>query len=314
MNLIVEVLIKTFPVIGLILLGVLLRRISLITQDTVDGLKKIVVNIALPSALFLTFARTGFRPEYLLIAAVMFGVCLLMLGAGVGIGRKLQPGNPYYPALFAGFEAGMMGYSLFASLFGSENTYKFAVIDVGQVLFVFFVLTAFLKSRRGEKIPVASLMMDFFRSPVILAILLGNLLGSTGLFARFESLPASEAVTALLGLLGDLTRPLICLVIGYELRFSLSRARKTFLSVLIRMGILLFLAFAVNELLIKGVLHLDRTFQAAVYLMFLLPPPFVIPIYMDKSTQEKKSILLDTISLHVLMSLAAAVVLVFAFR
>ena len=314
MNLIVEVLIKTFPVIGLILLGVLLRRIALITQDTVDGLKKIVVNIALPSALFLTFARTGFRPEYLLIAAVMFGVCLLMLGAGVGVGRKLQPGNPYYPALFAGFEAGMMGYSLFASLFGSENTYKFAVIDVGQVLFVFFILTAFLKSRRGEKISVAFLLKDFLRSPVILAILLGNLLGSTGLFARFESLPASEAVTALLDLLGGLTRPLICLVIGYELRFSISRARKTFLTVLLRMGALLLLAFAVNELLIKGVLHLDRTFQAAVYLMFLLPPPFVIPIYMDKSTEEKKAVLLDTISLHVLMSLAAAVVLVFAFR
>jgi len=80
------------------------------------------------------------------------------------------------------------------------------------------------------------------------------------------------------------------------------------------MGALLVLAFAVNELLIKGILHLDRTFQAAVYLMFLLPPPFVIPIYMDKSTDEKKSILLDTISLHVIMSLAAAVALVFVFR
>lgn len=314
MNLIIEVLIKTSTVIGLILLGILFRRISLITQDTVDGLKKIVVNVALPSALFLTFARTVFRPEYLLIAAVMFCVCLLMLGTGAGIGRKLQPANPYYPALFAGFEAGMMGYSLFSSLFGSENTYKFAVIDVGQVLFVFFVLTAFLKSRGGDKISVSLLFRDFFRSPVILAILLGNLLGSTGLFARFESQPASETVTVLLDLLGGLTRPLICLVIGYELRFSVSRARKTFLTVLLRMGILLALAFAVNELLIKGALHLDRTFQAAVYLMFLLPPPFVIPIYMDKSTEESKSILLDTISLHVLMSLAAAVVLVFAFR
>ena len=66
MNLIVEVLIKTFPVIGLILLGILLRRIALITQETIDGLKKIVVNVALPSALFLTFARTSFRPEYLI--------------------------------------------------------------------------------------------------------------------------------------------------------------------------------------------------------------------------------------------------------
>ena len=305
-----EVIIKALPVILLILLGVFLRRTQIIIKTTADDLKKIVVNIALPATLFLTFAGTAFQSNYLWIFVCVFAVCILMLSAGIGFKKVLSPDNKYYPALFAGFEAGMMGYALYTSFFGAENTYKFAIIDVGQVVFVFFVLVAFLQRQSGSKASVGKLVSGFILSPIILSIVLGILAGSTGLFEAASQYAVTGAFTGTLKLLGSMTQPLICIVIGYELHMEAKNIVKPLVTVLLRMGILLGIAFLLNTFLIDMALHLDKSFQLAVYTMFLLPPPFVIPIYMDESAEKQKPLVLNTISLHVLVSLAAFVVLV----
>ncbi len=310
MTQIYEVIIKALPVILLILLGIFLRRTQLIKKNTVDDLKKIVVNIALPSTLFLTFAGTTLQSNYLWIFVSVFAVCVLMLFIGIVLGKLIHPDNKFYPALFAGFEAGMMGYALFASFFGVENTYKFAIIDIGQVIFVFFVLVAFLQKQGGAKASIKKLVTGFILSPIILSIVLGILVGSTGLFAVASAYPITGAFTDALNLLGSMTQPLICIVIGYELHMEAKNLKKPLLTVLLRMGILLGLAFLLNTFLIDKALHLDKSFQLAVYTMFLLPPPFVIPIYMGDSAEKQKPVILDTISLHVLFSLAAFVILV----
>lgn len=305
-----EVIIKALPVILLILLGIFLRRTQLIKKHTVDDLKKIVVNIALPSTLFLTFAGTRFQSNYLWIFGSVFAVCLIMLAVGIGFRKVISPDNKYYPALFAGFEAGMMGYALFTSFFGAENTYKFAVIDVGQVIFVFFVLVAFLQRQDGHKASPVNLIKGFILSPIILSIVLGILVGSTGLFAAASAFKITGALTDTLKLLGSMTQPLICIVIGYELHMEIRAIKKPLITVLLRMGILLGIAFLLNIFLIAGTLHLDKSFQLAVYTMFLLPPPFVIPIYMGEQAQMQKPLILNTISLHVICTLAAFVILV----
>ena len=97
-------------------------------------------------------------------------------------------------------------------------------------------------------------------------------------------------------------------------RFEENSARKSAAvcddDALLRMGILLGIAFLLNTFLIDKALHLDKSFQLAVYTMFLLPPPFVIPIYMGDTAERQKPMILNTISLHVLCSLAAFVILV----
>jgi len=310
MTQIYEVMIKALPVILLILLGILLRRTQLIKKPTVDDLKKIVVSIALPSTLFLTFAGTTFQSNYLWIFVCVFSVCIIMLFAGLGLQKIISPDNKYYPALFAGFEAGMMGYALFTSFFGAQNTYKFAIIDVGQVVFVFFILVAFLQRQSGEKASAVKLVKGFLLSPIILSIVLGILIGSTGFFAAVSAYKITGAFTDTLKLLGSMTQPLICIVIGYELHMQARGILKPLITVLLRMGILLGIAFLLNTFLIDKALHLDKSFQLAVYTMFLLPPPFVIPIYMGDTAERQKPMILNTISLHVLCSLAAFVILV----
>ena len=307
-----EVLSKVLPVIFLIVLGALFRKTGFIKQDVVSGLKKIVVNVSLPAVLFLTFAETTFESRYLLIFLSVFLVCGVMLFIGTGLKRLLNQSNKYYPALFSGFETGMMGYSLFLAVYGAENIFKLALIDLGQVVFVFFVLVSYLQKLNGRSASARELIVSFVKSPVILSIILG-VLASLLVNVSSISSPVIHSVMETLSLLSALTMPLICIVIGYELKINFKGIGKPFLTALIRILLLLGMAFIINTIIIEKLLDLDHTFKTALYTMFLLPPPFVIPIFMDERQEQSKQFVLNTISVSIILSLIAYIILIIVF-
>ena len=310
----ISVVSKVLPVILMIILGNLLQRTSFLKQNTIDELKKIVVNISLPSSLFLTFTETNFEARYLLIFVAVFFTCGIMLLLGTVFNTFTGLNNRYAPALFSGFEAGMMGYSIFVAVYGAENMYKLAIIDLGQVTFVFFVLVSYLQRLNGESANAKQLTLSFIKSPVILSILSGILIGSLGIIEPVKSFPLSNSVLEMLKLISNITVPIICLVIGYELRVDLKNIKKPFLAAFTRLAALLLIAFLLNTFLIEKVLHLDNTFKIALYTMFLLPPPFVIPIYMKDHEENNKQFVLNTISISIILALAAFLILIIIMR
>ncbi|MCX7709470.1 MAG: permease [Clostridia bacterium] len=301
---------KVLPVILLIILGNVFRKSRFIRQSTIDELKKIIVNISLPALLFMAFAGTSFEGRYGLIFLSVFLVCGLMLLLGTIFKSFLNSNNRYLPSLFSGFETGMMGYSLFVAVYGAANMYKLALIDLGQVTFVFFILVTYLQKINGKSSTINQIVLSFLKSPVILAILSGILVGSLGLLDAVEAYPLSNSILETLKLLSNLTVPVICVVIGYELHIDPQNLGRPLLTALIRVLLLLGIAFLISELLIERIMHLDHTFKIALYTMFLLPPPFVIPIFMEAQEVENKRFILNTISIHIVLSLAAFLVLI----
>ncbi|MGI6049608.1 MAG: permease [Clostridiaceae bacterium] len=304
-----EILSKVLPVIILIILGGFLRKSKFIEQNTITGLKKIVVNITLPATLFLTFTKTTFESRYIMIFLSVFLVCVVMLLLGTVIKKQLNPSNKYYPTIFSGFETGMMGYSLFAVVYGSANIYKLALIDLGQVIFVFFVLVSYLQKLNGRSANAKELTLSFIKSPVILSVVLGIAVSFMGDFSTISS-PVFNSIFETLRLLSEMTMPLICISIGYELKINLKGIGGPLLATVIRMVLLLSMASAINEIVIDRFLNLDHTFKIALYTMFLLPPPFVIPIYMDEKEEENKQFILNTLSISTILSLVAFIILI----
>jgi len=304
-----EILSKVLPVIILIILGGFLRKAKFIGQNTISEFKKIVVNITLPATLFLTFAKTTFESRYIMIFISVFLVCIIMLLLGTVIKKQLKLSNKYYPAIFSGFETGMMGYSLYAVVYGSANIYKLALIDLGQVVFVFFVLVSYLQKLNGRSANAKELTISFIKSPVILSIILGITVSFMGDFSSISS-PVINSIFETLRLLSEMTMPLICIAIGYELKINLKGIGGPLLATVIRMVILLGMAYAINEIVIDRLLDLDNTFKIALYTMFLLPPPFVIPIYMDEKGEENKQFILNTLSISIILSLIAFITLI----
>jgi len=299
-----EALFKVLPVILLILTGIFLRKINLIGLETVQDIKKLVVNLTLPALLFLAFSRVNIEPPHLVIVVIVFSACLLALF----LGRRVQPwsgiNQPHFPMLMSGFEAGMMGYAIFTAVYGAENVFKFGIIDLGQVLFVFFVLVPALQALSDPQ-PFSQTVRNFFKTPVILAILGGILLSQTGLMARLSTSPFVTSLTDTLTLVASLTTPLVALIIGYEMRLQKGDLAGPLRSIAIRMAFWLPFALLLSYGVIDHWLNLEKGFQAAVMTMFVLPPPFVIPIFMKESKQNEQAYVVNSLSLASLVTLFA---------
>ncbi len=301
----VNMLSQILPIILLIILGMILRKIRFIDQKTIDIFKKVVLNISLPAMLLMAFAQMEFDAKYLGIILTVFGVCLILLILANVVFKRYYPQNPYAPALMTGFETGMIGYALFAAVYGQDQIWRLAIIDLGQVLFVFFILVAYLNVQNGQETKVKSLLSSFLKSPVILAILIGLALGVLDSATGITTKLFSNNSLGVFKFLSDLTVPLITIAIGFELKFSRETLRGPFLTALARILIMFGIATLINQVLIVGLFHLDAEFTVALYTMFLLPPPFVIPIFMQEKRPENRQFVLNTLSVHVVLTLIA---------
>ncbi len=305
---ILQTLSTTLPVIILVLVGVLIRYAKILQPGTIADLKTLIVNLTLPLVLFTAFAAMTFEARFLLIVVIVFAACVLVmfLAARLRAVPGLRPAYASY--LMAGFEAGMLGYAIFGSMYGADNVGKFAVIDLGQVLFVFFVLVTRLQMARGSRVDWRGTVVNFGKTPVIIAILLGILANLSGFYRLLSGFEPAAALLAVIAMLAGLTTPLVALVIGYELHFQPGAFATALQTALLRLGLWVGLALAFNALVIRAVLGLDRTFEAAVMLMAVLPAPFVVPIYLKGEEREERDYILNTLSIGTVLALAGSVV------
>lgn len=296
---------KVIPIILLFALGALLRRRNFLQAGTVQDLKKLIVNITLPAVLFLAFSSVNLESRHLVVVAGVFVLCLLVMLLGRVLGPAAGVRSAYTPALMSGFEAGMMGYAIFGAVYGSANIFRFAVVDLGQVLFVFFVLVPFVRRLAIGAVPFRQTLSDFFKTPVILSILLGVLANRSGLMAPAQAWPLSAAVLRTLELLAALTTPLIGLIIGYEVSLQRRNLAWPLRTIGLRLLIWMPLGLLLNALVLTRLFPGDRVIQAALMTLFLLPPPFVIPLYMGKAAPKDRAYVVNTLSLATLVTLVA---------
>ncbi|MCR5747783.1 MAG: AEC family transporter, partial [Lachnospiraceae bacterium] len=170
------------PVIVMLFIGMLCRSKNLLSRESINGLKNVVVNITLPAVLLGAFATTSYTFMDIIIPLMMFGVCFAAWFLGKLALKLFNMKSRFVPFLTTGFEAGMLGYALFEMLYGSERTAEFARIDLGQVLFVFTLYKILLAMDSNEKADTGSLIKEMITSPIIISIAAGVLIGATGLY------------------------------------------------------------------------------------------------------------------------------------
>ena len=284
MNRTMEVLQTVLPVLLMLGIGMLCRARKLISREGVNALKSVVVNIALPAVLLNAFATTRYTLMDVVIPLMMFGICLAAWALGKAAGKALKLPSRFVPFLTTGFEAGMLGYALFNMLYGSARTAEFARIDLGQVLFVFTLYKLLLGFEGKEKADLGGLLKEMALSPIILAIAAGVLLGATGLYRALEPSGLAGVFDACTGFISAPTSAIILLTIGYDLVLSDIPWRETGKVVALRYGIMLVLGAAFIALM--RLLWPEANLTAATVVMFILPPPFVLPVFADDADQR----------------------------
>lgn len=275
-----RILQTALPVLAALALGVLCRKLNFLTRDGVDTLKKVVVNLTLPAVVFAAFATAEYSLQTIAIPVLVFLLCCLGLVLGKVLARLLRLPGRVTPYLAAGFEAGMLGYALFALLFPQASSARFAILDLGQTLFVFTLYKALLSGGKETK----SLWKDIVNTPILWGTFAGLLVGATGLFGWMVQNGSAAVVTSLTDFLSAPTGMMILLAVGYDLDFAQIRWRETARFVVLRlaaMAILFAVLLLVNRTLLHGII-----FEGAALLLFILPPPYVLPIFADEPSQR----------------------------
>ncbi len=290
------------PVLFIIIIGKICGIKCVLQKQGLAGLKAFAVNICLPAVLFRAFYNANYDYSIIIIAITMFFICMLAFYVGFLIKRTLNVSR-LFPFLITGFEAGMLGYTLYMLLFGADSIMQFAIVDLGQVLFVFTVYLSVLK--RGESKTPYSLKLilkSMISSPVVIAILSGIVVGATNIGSLINASTAGGIINAVLDFTAAPTAAIILFVIGYDLKFPLQTI-KTALTTAAARIVLIGILCTVTLILIGVLIDVTNQLKWAFIIMFILPPPFVLPVF--TSNDKEASFASAVISIYTIFTLAA---------
>jgi hypothetical protein len=296
-----QVLEKIIPIFVFLLIGYFFKVKKFISEKTLEELKKFIINITLPALLFNAFLEMEIRTEYWIIVVTIFSVNLIMLLLGKAVSPYFGVSDPYFPLLFTGFEVGMLGIPLFGAIYGLEKVRYIALMDLGQELYVWFVLMAILYYLNQRTTNYTWLIKKFFSSPIIIAIILGLIINIASLKIIISQNFFLRGLLETLTLLSEVTIPLILIIIGYEIKLSWGDFRLPLKIIALRTVCLLLLAIFINNFIFNPFLQLDLIFHIALYSLIILPPPFIIPLFISK--ENTQPYILNTLSLGTVITI-----------
>ena len=312
MSSILQILCQIIPILLILFLGYLLRAKNFLSEKTIEESKKLVVNITLPCLLFISFLNIEIKFSYTAIFILMFFFCLFMLYYGRFLKEHFHIEHEYFPFLVTGFEYGMLGVGLFGSAYGLENIGYLAIMDLGHEFFIWFIFVSLLLSKRNGKQDNKQLIRNFLKSPVIIAIFLGIFFNLIGLRAFLYNYTITEGVINTTKLLGQITIPLILLVVGYGIHFQKGFLRDFLVLLAARLVLLTPMVF-LGGIFIDKVLGLDEMFKVALFTLFILPPPFILPIYIPQHYKKERLYVNNLLTSYTVISVIIFIVY-FAFN
>ena len=305
----IAILNKVLPVPLLIGLGFLLGRRRILSGETIGQFRKVVLMLALPAVLFLSFLDLNLEPSHLLLVGFMFLLCVVLGLVGLLVKRLSRSESEYLPFLLTGFEYGMLGISLFGTAFGLANIGPIAVTALGHEIFIWFLFLPLLLIKRDGSRELRATAKAFVTSPVIIAIVASLVLNGLGARDLLYELPVTGAVLEAGRFLGYLTVPLVLIIIGHGIRFDKGAVGRAAAVVVYRLALLIPLALLVSRYLIRQWLGLPPIYEAAIFSFLILPPPFIIPLFIRKTLGgEDRALINNTLSLHALASILVYII------
>jgi predicted permease len=305
----IQIINRVLPILILIALGAWIRRKQFLAEATIDELRKVVVNIALPAVIFISFLEIELKSSYFVIFGFTFILCILLYLLGNLLKRQLRVQYTYFPYLTTGFEYGMLGVSLFGGAYGLDKIGYLAVADLGHEVFIWFVFLPLLLIRRDGAQSVKEIGKSFASSPVVMALVGGILFNVLGLRAGLFRWPLTGALMTTFQFLSTLTVPLILMIVGYGIKIDRHGLKDAVLVAALRLVILIPLALFLNSYLIRGLLQLDAFFEAAFFTLLILPPPFIVPLFTrpDLPLHEKQYIN-NVLTVHTIISITIYII------
>ena len=296
------------PLLSMLVIGIILRRKKIVTPQGISDIKSIIINVCLPAVIFTAFYNAEYSVRTIIFMAVIFSVCIAALLAGFLFKKIFKIKQEIMPYLITGMESGMLGYTLYAMLLGSQNLGYFAVADFGQEIFIFTVFMTLLNIKSKPDYTFKKAVHGILSSPPFIAIILGIIVGITGLGKMMGASQAGAAIISVISFMSAPISALILIVIGYGIELSRSNLSAACKAILLRALTMLALCVLAYTIL-RALIPMNDPMKWALVLLFLLPPPFVLPIFVQK--EDEQHYIATSLSVYTLFSIAAFTILAF---
>lgn len=307
-----DVAIIVLPVILMLVFGKLCNVFRLLSADGAMQIKKLMVNVILPVAIFHAMA-TG---TYTGSVAIMFVVVLAILTLTLIAGYLLRPVigqtfGKYLPFIMTIYEGGMIAYPLYSNACGSENLSNIATLDVANCLFCFSVLIILIRMQEDGTVPTAAnLVKGAFTSPTFDAAILGVLVGASKLMPLFMATGAGQIYSAVEGVFTAALSPMILLVVGYDMTFTKDLVGPCIKAVLLRVvvqGLCLIPAYYIVGILFPG----NMLMKLAIMIYLIAPPSYSVPAFVKSEDGQKFMATVNSMYCLVTIVLYAGILAVF---
>jgi predicted permease len=237
---------KTITLLLLIILGLLLKS-KFKTKDQTNGIKEIILSVALPSTIFISLMKIEIDSSMIIIPLVTLVFNFLMFFSAplafslFGI-EKNSPTGRTLMMLIPSLAPGLSCFPFIAEFLGEKSLAIAALADVGNKFFVLISLyilamNMFLKNSEEKEMKMGgklkSLLLSMFQEPINLLIFLAIILLSFGV--TFKTLPS--VVTDLFDKTSAMMTPLVLLFIGLAVQLKEGKKRIVVSILLFRAGI-----------------------------------------------------------------------------
>lgn len=214
-----EMLKALLPVLGMMGIGMFCRKSALISEKGIRDLKTLMTQIILPIAVFHALATAEYSVQLFALVGLMLVFMILPFLLGYPLRRLVKKEySRYTPFMVAVYEGGMMGYPLYASLCGSENLSRIALLDIAGVLFGFGVYMSLLSLMENGKAPtLKEIVSGALHMPAFVGAMLGIAVGVSGLGQALLASPAGVLYTQAIGMITSPLSAMILVVVGYSI-------------------------------------------------------------------------------------------------
>ena len=178
-------LLTLLPVFGLIVVGVVLRRVGPLDDDGWRAVEQLTYWLLLPALLVLKLGGTDLS-AYAIgpMVAAMAGAVLIVTSVLVAIRRLTGIGNPAYTSVIQGAirQNTYIGIACVGVLYGHDGE-ALAAVGIAAVIPLVNALSVWFLTRMIGNTPASlgAVAKAMARNPIIIACLLGILLNVTGI-------------------------------------------------------------------------------------------------------------------------------------
>ncbi len=310
---VIEVLTAIFPVIGMIAVGVFLKKTQWISRKGIDDIKFLVSRIMLTVAVFHALATADYTGRTALLVIVLLIVELITFGYGFLI-RPLFPADraKYIPFLMSLYEGGMVAYPLYSNLCGADALSKIALLDISGLLFGFSIWMGMLQQQeKGESISPKALALSALHTPTFIGAVLGVTFGVTGVMKWFLAQPVSSVYLGCEQLIVAPLNAMILLAVGYDIDLHLEKIREVLKPVICRL-LIQSCAIAVVVFVISRLYKGDLQFIIAEVIYMSVPTTFSMQTYIKDP--EGCSYVSTTNSVYMIITIVAYAICAYIYN